>query len=281
MNESTVMNDQDSGSENSIAAVAARIQERAHEVASERANVELAKAELKHFQILLEQESKKHNHVRRTMLSTVRSRHGVEMELWKLRDEQEDYVHQLEEYKRETQQAKEELAQVHASWEDTVRDVYVEHDLHRELYRRCVQDQIQQRKECIRQREQRLVRLAQETKAFQQETKQMMEEAKQLEQNIVEMDSREAKEDEEIAALSMQIRSTISKVSECDEHCRVQWIPCTLLCSYLSDVYLTRFLSRQRSSLRRKVRDAEEARQKANAEMTMWEQKRMDVVNRY
>lgn len=269
------------GGENSIAAVAARIQERATEVASERAAVELAKAELAQLQNILQQEEKKTGAVRRTMLSTVRERHGVEMELYKVCDLQEERLSKLDDYQRETNDAKEEMMQVHEDWEDTVDDLYVEHNLQRELYKRCVNGRIKRREECIKERDQKLRQLEQETKSFEEETKHMTEETRQLEENIVDMDSREEKEDEEVTALSMQIRATIQKVSgEIWYHvwCVMGWL-CVPYCMPVSHVSTVLF--GQRTSLRRTLRDAEEACQNANREMKEWEQKRLDIVNRY
>jgi len=276
MNDFSAMH-QDDGGENSIAAVAARIQERANEVASERAAVELAKAQLQELQTLLKNERKMNDTIRRIMLSTVRSRHGVEMELCKIRDEQEERLFNVEQYQRETQEAVEEMEQVHDVWEDTVRDVYVEHDLQRELYRRSVHGRIKRREQHMKERDQKLHQLAQETKIFEEETKRMEEETKQLEKNIIDLDSREEKEDEQVAALAMQIRATIAKVRNvlsCIDGNKYMY------CA-VSHVCLNHYVSRQRTSLRRYVRDAEEALQKANREMKKWEQKRQDYLNRY
>ena len=220
MNDFSAMNDDNKGGENSIEIVATRIKERALELASERARVELAKAELSELQQLLDEETKTNGAIRRTMLSTVRSRHGVEMELWKVRDQQEERFAKLGEYQRETDEANAEMAELRTAWGDAVRDLYVEHDLQRELYRRSVEGGIKRREQRIKERDQRLLQLVDETKVFQEETKRMVEETKKLEKNILDMDNREGKEDEEVAALSMNIRNTIAKVrQDCMSFC--------------------------------------------------------------
>lgn len=213
MSDFSAMNEQQGGGENSIAVVAARIQERANEVASERAAVELAKAELAQLEQVLKEESKQTARVRRTMLSTVRSRHGVEMELLQICDQQEERLCKLEENQRETEQVKEEITKVHDEWEGAVKDLYVGHELQRELYRRSVSGRIKRREELVKEREERLRQIERETRAFEEETKRMMEETKRLEKSALEADSREQKEDEEMDALAMQIQATIQKVS--------------------------------------------------------------------
>jgi len=237
------MNDE---GENSIAAVAQRIQERANQVASERASVQVHKAELAELQALLQQEQAETYATRRTMLSTVRERHGVEMELFQIQDLLQERLDRLQEYEQETYQVQQEQAQVSDEWEETLQD-YVEQYMQRELYKRSVQGRIQQRQECIQERNDKLHQLQREQASFQRETKITVQETKRLEAKIVEMDSGEEKRDEQVAALSMQIQATIQK----------------------------------RSALRKTLRDAQEACQKANREMREWEQKRLDLSNRY
>lgn len=210
MNDSSAM---ENDSESSIVVVAARIQERAREVASELTAVELAKAELDQLRAMLEEEKKQTNAVRRTMLSTVRTRHDVELELSQIQSQQEEFVANLEQNDYETQQAKKEMKHVHDEWENTVKNVYVEHDLQRELYKRSVQSRIQQRQDLVKQRDDHLRQVQQETRAFQRETKRMVEQTHQMEQNIVEMDGRIGKDDDAMDALHRQIQAARKKVS--------------------------------------------------------------------
>jgi chromosome segregation ATPase len=238
------MNDE---GESSIAAVAQRIHERANQVASERASVQVHKAELAELQALLQQEQAKTNATRRTMLSTVRERHGVEMELFQIQDLLQERLDKLQEYEQETDQLQQEQARVSDEWEEETLQDYVEQHLQREFYKRSVQGRIQQRQECIQERNDKLHQLQQEQASFQRETNIMAQETKRLEAKIVEMDSGEEKQDEQVAALSMQIQATIQK----------------------------------RSALRKTLREAQEACQKANREMREWEQKRLDLSNRY
>lgn len=202
----------DEGGDNGIYAVADRIQSRAVELAKERALVELAKSELEQLQRVLDEETRKNGAVRRSMLSTVRSRHGVELELWKIREQHEALLSKLDEYQRETDEAKDQVSELQEVWEKDVRELYVDHDLELELYKRSVQGRIRRRERRIEERERRLRQLEQESKAFEDEAKLMSDQMKQLEQKILETDDREAAEDEEVAALAMQIRATVAKV---------------------------------------------------------------------
>jgi chromosome segregation ATPase len=148
------------------------------------------------------------------MLSTVRERHGVEMELFQIQDLLQERLDKLQEYEQETYQVQQEQAQVSDEWEETLQD-YVEQYMQRELYKRSVQGRIQQRQECIQERSDKLHQLQREQASFQQETKIIVQETKRLEAKIVEMDSGEEKRDEQVAALSMQIQATIQKVCFC------------------------------------------------------------------
>jgi hypothetical protein len=195
-----------------MAAVASRIQARLSELATERALVELVKSDLEGLQNVLNEEIRKHGTVRRSMLSTVRARHGVELELWKVREQQETRLAKVHEYQRETEEVKDQANELQGAWEDAVKGLYVDHDLERELYKRSVQGCIRRREQRVEEREQRLRRLEQESKAFENEALLMADQAKQLEQKILDTDDREAAEDEEVAALAMQIRATVANV---------------------------------------------------------------------
>ena len=203
---------EDKGGDNSIYAVADRIQSRAMELAKERALVELAKSELEQLQHVLDEETTRNRAVRRTMLSTVRARHGVELELWKIREQHEALLSKLDEYQRETVEAKDQVNELQEVWEKAVRELYVDHDLELELYKRSVQGRIRRREQRTEERERRLRQLEQESRAFEDEAKLMLDQMKKIEEKILETDDREAAEDEEVAALAMQIRATVAKV---------------------------------------------------------------------
>jgi chromosome segregation ATPase len=216
MNPFSSMSADDIGGENGIAAVATRIQERALELVSERAAVELAKAEMEEIQQALDEETKKNGAVRRTMLSIVRSRHGLELELWKVKDQQEERLTKIFEYECETEKLNDGASELEEVWEETVRDLYVDHDMQRELFSRSVQGRIRRRENHIKDRERRLRQLQQESKQFEQEEKRMVHQTNQLKSKIAETNERKETEDEEVAALAMQIRSTVAKVSRVD-----------------------------------------------------------------
>lgn len=146
-----------------MAAVATRIKARLSELATERALVEFVKSDLEGLQNVLGEEIRKNGTVRRSMLSTVRARHGVELELWKVREQQEARLAKVHEYQRETDEAKDEENELQEAWEETVKGVYVDHDLQRELYKRSVQGCIRRRAQRVEEREQRLRQLEQES----------------------------------------------------------------------------------------------------------------------
>jgi hypothetical protein len=201
-----------------MAAVATRIKARLSELATERALVELVKSDLEGLNYVLDEEIRKNGTVRRSMLSTVRARHGVELELWKVREQQEARMDKVDEYQRETDEAEDQANVLHGDWEEAVKDLYVDHDLQRELYKRSVQGRIRRREQRVEEREQRLRQLEQESKTFENEARLMADQTKQLELKILDTDDREAAEDEEVAALAMQIRATVAKVRRSDAH---------------------------------------------------------------
>jgi hypothetical protein len=137
------------------------------------------------------------------------------MELFQIQDLLQERLDKLQEYEQETDQLQQEQARVSDEWEEETLQDYVEQHLQREFYKRSVQGRIQQRQECIQERNDKLQQLQQEQASFQRETNIMAQETKRLEAKIVEMDSGEEKQDEQVAALSMQIQATIQKVCFC------------------------------------------------------------------
>jgi hypothetical protein len=137
------------------------------------------------------------------------------MELFQIQDLLQERLDKLQEYEQETDQLQQEQARVSDEWEEETLQDYVEQHLQREFYKRSVQGRIQQRQDCIQERNDKLHQLQREQASFQRETNIMAQETKRLEAKIVEMDSGEEKQDEQVAALSMQIQATIQKVCFC------------------------------------------------------------------
>jgi chromosome segregation ATPase len=163
----------DEGGDNGIYAVADRIQSHAVELAKERALVELAKSELEQLQRVLDEETRKNGAVRRSMLSTMQARHGVELKLWKIREQHEALLSKLDEYQRETDEAKDQVSELQEVWEKDVRELYVDHDLKLELYKRSVQGRIRRRERRIEERERRLRAVRDAEEAYQKASKEM------------------------------------------------------------------------------------------------------------
>jgi hypothetical protein len=91
---------------NSIGAVAARIQERALQLQAERATLAAAQAELQDLEAVLYEEDKQNATVRRNMLITVRERHGVELELIKVHEQRQELLVHVQENREQAVEPK-------------------------------------------------------------------------------------------------------------------------------------------------------------------------------
>lgn len=231
---------------NGIAAVAARIQERAFQLSIEQAALAEAEEELEEARLTLEKETNANAAVRRGMLTAEKERHGLELEHMQHEEEAERMEKEERELREEAESIRERAAEVAKKWDDVAAEVVAPHSVRTETYCRRAEGRIRRKKNRIQKRERRLDRLALKAENGREDAATMHRERERVRDELREMEKREEAEDENIAGQAMQIRATLNK----------------------------------RASLRAALEDAREHHRKANAHMLRWEEECSRLANR-
>ena len=200
------------GASEGIHAVAARIQDRASQLMSERRVLDLVKAEQDQQQAALDEEMESCGMVRREYLSAVRSRHGLELELWKIEEQKKECMASIKKLQDETESFQAKKQEIQSSWEDLVSNVLADHYLNREIYRHSMQSQIQGRDELISHRNQQLIALTQDVAYFRNANHEARHQQTRLQEEIEDLKDAEEEEDKELSHIAAQVHEMIAKV---------------------------------------------------------------------
>lgn len=221
-----------------ILTVASRIQERALQLASQRGIRDIAQLELHRQEGILRQEQVTNAEMRRKLLTEVRSRHGIEIELFNIRDQVKASEERIEQDKENAKIRIADASEMEGIWKRTIYDVYAIHQTQQHIYQKSLERRIQNRQHETKRREKKLDFLKNMTTKMDMEETKQAHEAERLWQLAQASDLREESEDEEVSSLAVMIKAALTK----------------------------------RSTLRKATETANEAYAKANLEMTKWEQ---------
>jgi DNA repair exonuclease SbcCD ATPase subunit len=201
-----------SSANSNMAAVAARIQERALQLQSERAKWDLAKVELEQAQSIAAKERQVNHSIRRTLLATTRSRHGIELELYEAQDQAHSCMQSIVSLQHEAENVMEQTEIVQERWEDAVRTTYASHQLGMEVYRHSLDQSLREREDRSSQRKRRLEEIFSQTAQLSSREEHLRDESKNLKREISDLESKEEGGDCDVASLATKVRELISKV---------------------------------------------------------------------
>ena len=199
-----------------MAAVVARIQDRAAQLVSERRMLTLVEAEEEEQQTILNDEQEAWGTVRLEYLSAMRSRHGVEEELWKMEEHKKDCLESMEVLQNETQELCVHKETIQADWEELAGNVLVGHDLKREIYRSSIQAHMETREQQLMKRKRQLMAIHQKVDSYRKDTQSAEKETSKLERAVKRLKSTELEEDEDLSNLALRVRETVAKVRPLD-----------------------------------------------------------------
>ena len=197
-----------------IAAVAARIQDRASQLMSERRVLDLVKAEEEEQQAILDEELEMCGAVRREYLSAIRSRHGIELELWKIEEQKKECVESMETLQDETLDLRAYKEELQGDWEDLAGNVLAGHHLKREIYRCSIQAHIGKREQQMLKRKRQLMAVTQKVDVFREDTQSAEEEKERIRKDLENLKNTELEEDEDLSNLALRVREMVAKVGE-------------------------------------------------------------------
>lgn len=244
-----------------LASIAVQIQDRALLLASERGLRVLAELECRSAEAALRHETKQNSMVRKSLLQILRSRHGFELELTKMREQLDEEDVRNESLQLEAARLKEQADEMEATWKHSVRELYAQHQTKRRLYQQLLERRIESRQRQTKLAQDRLEFLERRAREMQEEEKELMDQTRLVEAETRLTDSQEEPEDEEVSSLAMQIKATLSKVGYVHRKYQTWHSP-------LPTLHLCRT---QKTALRQASQAAKEAYRQANDEMIKWE----------
>jgi len=199
---------------NSIAVVAARIQERAFQLSSEQAKLKEVKSELEEVKEVYSNALEENFSMRREMLEILNTRNEMELNnVMKLKDEIILYETKVEEIARKCDEDKQRLEYIQNKLEDSEKTVYAKHEADQELFKRNVEGRLDRRQKRKKKRQDYLNFLAKTSLEADESAATLHNKIQKTRKKISSIDFYEDREDEEIASIAMNIRATLSKVS--------------------------------------------------------------------
>ena len=197
----------------SIIAVAARIQDRANQLSSEQSILEVLNLQVKDAKHALQQLSEQNCYIREKLLAKTMTRHGLELEIIRRKhkiDELEEQISNLRNIK--ISQLEQRVVAQRLEHDRVSSIVYATHEFEMDIYRRKIESKLRIRRDKGLKRKGKLNNLILGTERHCEEITSIHKEREIITDEISAMREMEVREDEEIAAIAMQIRATLAKV---------------------------------------------------------------------
>eukprot|EP00984_Skeletonema_dohrnii_P009678 scaffold3706_cov124-Skeletonema_dohrnii-CCMP3373.AAC.3 len=195
----------------SLAAVASRINDRNNALRSELTTLELLRSEEEEAKAIFIAEEKSTREVRGQLLTAVRSRHGLELECLRMKEETSKIEEETSVLRSGIDDIRQQTRQLQQKFDEEQVPIYAAHDVTTKLYTMKSEATLERAQTKKRRREEKLSYLSDMTKRQNEETKNMREEHERLRENILALDELEEEEDEDLVSLNMQIKSVLEK----------------------------------------------------------------------
>ena len=196
----------------SIAAIANRIQERANQLSQERQTLQTLEHDLHQYKKGLEHQQSIHDKLRTKLLVQTRTIHGHELDVLHHKRMIDELHTKISSNEKDHERIEKQIQNNRDQCDRINTNIYVPHLYDSSMHKRKLEQKVQNLKAKRRRREKTLDRMRLETDRNREETVVMEREGRRLKDEIKMMEDVEVREDEEIAAVAMQIRATLAKV---------------------------------------------------------------------
>lgn len=195
-----------------IEGVESRIQDKANVLFTKRAKLKVKQAQLNDSRNKQNEEMTVNDNIRKILLSIVRSKNDVEFKLLHQKDVVKELERTTDELERVTTvHIREEIGTLRKTMRHTLDTIYAPHDTKTDIYRHRIESKLQRKKMRRQKREAMLDKLALNADRYREEATSKHSKRKRLHDEILKLEKLGKKEDEEIAAVAMQIRATLQK----------------------------------------------------------------------
>lgn len=195
----------------SIQAVANRIQERGLALASEKAQESILMEQYKELEQKEKAESKENLELKTQLLKTLRSRHGMELELYDLQQRIEKNIKDMNELLKEAEKEQAHFFSLKKQLDEHTTNIYARHRVEIDLFLEKMINEVREKEENRRKREIQLCELSLNTDIAREQANSLEKDKAELECQIRELVKSEEIVDEESASLSIQLKATMAK----------------------------------------------------------------------
>jgi chromosome segregation ATPase len=195
-----------------IAAVAARIHERAVVLANEQAALQEAENELAELGENLAEEEKRSQQVRIKYLKSMVQLHSVELEYRKMQDQISERESKTKKLRQEENEIVEQIAKEKVEWDSMVQNTLVKHKVCQELYQKHLQGAIHARNDAMARRQDKLRTAARLCQKLKHDRDSILQQEEQVQDEMKRMTETEEEANKQVEALALQVRSALGKV---------------------------------------------------------------------
>lgn len=243
-----------------ITAIAARIHERAVQLANEQDALQAAEQQLEIVQAKHVDEQQRSQQVRSQYLKSMLQANSMELECCKIQDLIAERVSKTKKLKQQELQIMEQIAKQEAEWEAVVEGKLVQHKVRQMLYQKHLQGAIHARNEAMARRKCKIGTSARLAAQLKRDRKLIIQEEQQVQANMMRMTDAEDEANKQVESLALQVRTALTKVSQ--TFLIVSSITAIESRGLISCLAITS----QRSELRTSLREAQQAYQNAHDE---------------
>lgn len=196
----------------SLQQVAQRIQERNNALATEQATLELLQEELELAKKQLAADELATQTARKRLLTAVRSRHGVELDILSKKEETAQLINDTTTLHSSIDSIRLRTNELRTNFQKQHAPLYARHDVSTSLHAMQYESLLVQAQKKRQRREDKMDHLKSEAERQRIETERMREETGRIRDEVEMFERREEEEDEEMVGLTMQIRQVLAKV---------------------------------------------------------------------
>jgi hypothetical protein len=195
-----------------IFAVAARIKDRSVQLSSERAVLELIRLEKKEHQASLDEEAELSQAIRQEFLATVRVRHGVELEVWNVKNKRQTCMEMTQRDEEVVTSLSETRNGYQVRWEELVQDTLSGHSISQGEYRGSFEATIKLRNDTMETRKRQLESLGDHLDSLDRHNR-LYHEKERLQRALEEIKANVLHGDNEVSRLALEVQEQVAKVS--------------------------------------------------------------------
>jgi hypothetical protein len=196
--------------------IALQIQDRALLLASERGLRDAATVVRNQVKIQLDQQMKEHAVLRNKLLSKLRTRHGYELELHRIKAQQEEHETLIQNEEKEAQVLNEKATSMEEVWKESVQELLAPHQAKRRQYQGYLEQRIRKRQRRSTLQQQKLEFWQNRTQGMRRDQEEMLLERVEVTARTEQTDAQEEEQDEQVSSLALQIKATLTKVRHID-----------------------------------------------------------------